>query len=122
MENSGVDLRNEILESIKTSYIEQYPEHAEALDKIENTFGTYGLADDVALAQYIYVASDLPSANADDTFYSAYADCFLNISDSATLTGNITAAFGIVFTDEDTEKINEIYGGSHEENNDNDNL
>lgn len=39
-DSSGIDLRNEILESIKASYTEQLPEHAEALDKIENIFGT----------------------------------------------------------------------------------
>lgn len=108
---ADVVIPNIVEQQIQQQYEQQYPEHIEALNKIKDTFGTYGLAEKVGLAQMIYVSSSLPDSNADDTFYASYADCFVNVSEEKTLTDNITEAFGVSFSDEDKEKINTMNGG-----------
>lgn len=104
--SDAVEIPNIVEQQLQAQYAEQYPEHAEALGKISSVFGTYGLSGDVSLAQMIYISSSLPDSNADDTFYTDYADCFLNVSGEKSLTDNITEAFGVTFSDEDKKIIN----------------
>lgn len=99
--SDAVQIPNIVEQQLQAQYAEQYPEHAVALEKISSVFGSYGLAGDVSLAQMIYISSTLPDSNSDDTFYTAYADCFLNVTAENTLTDNITEAFGVSFSDED---------------------
>lgn len=106
---NAVEIPNVIQQQVQAQYAEQYPEHAEALEKISDIFGTYGQAKNVGLAQMIYIGSALPDCNTDDTFYTDYVECFVNVTAEKTLTDNITEAFGISFSAKDADNINSIY-------------
>lgn len=105
----SVEPPNAIQQQIQKQYAEQYPEHAEALEKTAGVFGTYGQAANVGLAQLIYISSELPEHNTDDSFYTDYAECFQNVTAEKTLTENITEAFGVSFSEKDAESINTAY-------------
>lgn len=104
-------IENTVVQQLQAQYAGQFPEHEVALEKIAMTFRTLGISSQAGLAQTIYISSDLPSKNTDDTFYSAYADCFLNVSEEKSLTDNITEAFGIEFSDKDKADIAAWVGG-----------
>lgn len=105
---SGSDslvLQGGVIGNLQEQYVIQFPEHAEALEKISTTFDIYGVGDKTPLAQTIYISTDLPSMNEGDDFYTEYVHCFTD-TEEKTYTENITEAFGIEFTDEDIEYLN----------------
>ena len=102
---SGMEMQNTVAQQLQAQYAEQYPQHAQALEQISVVFGIFGIGDQAGLAQAIYISSDLPSKNTDDSFYTTYANCFLVVTAENSLTDCITEIFGIEFTDQDKADI-----------------
>lgn len=100
---SGSDslvLQGSVIGNLQEQYVIQFPEHAEALDKISTTFDIYGIGDKTPLAQTIYISTDLPSINEGDDFYTEYVRCFIDTEEKSYIE-NITEVFGIEFTEKD---------------------
>ncbi len=107
----NIDIENAAAAEIQEKYAERYAKHSEALERISEKFTVFGISDKTGLAQTIYISSDLPNANTDESFYTAYVNCFLDVSDEKSLTDIITEIFGIQFSEKDKQNINRQNGG-----------
>ena len=105
---SNIAIHSIVAGDLQKQYAIHFPEHAEALEKISVTFDTYGVGNKKALAQTIYISTDLSDMNENDDFYTDYVHCFTDVGEGKTYINNITETFGISFSDEDIEYLNAI--------------
>lgn len=104
--------QNAIIEGLPSSYQEQFSKTDAACRQITDTFTEQGLsAQQIRVAQAIYMSCLVGKEIDNETFYTDLADCFKNISEDVTVFDNLTDTFGVEFAETDIKYFNELYGG-----------
>jgi hypothetical protein len=99
---------SQIVAAMSSEQQEEWNYQNEVLQGIADVFTEKELSDDIHIAQIIYLAILIGKENGD--FYKKYTDCFLNTTDDTTVYDNIESAFGVAFSEEDINFLNQLYG------------
>lgn len=102
--------RDQIISQLPLDQQEQIDVIDTTCDTIVTTFKIYGLpVSDQRKAQAIYI-DKLMGLESQDGFFELLAECFANVSEDVSVYNLITGIFLVTFSDEEIEKLDELYG------------
>lgn len=112
-ENMAALDQEAIIGSLPEDYQEQIIKADRACDMIELVFkGKWISQEDINKAQGIYLSCLVGKEEDNDTFYTDYADCFLDANENLSVFINIALTYNVSFSAQDIKYFNKLYGGT----------